>query len=150
MRVLALVGALLFFSVPALCAAEAAVLVTDEVQLRVADAFMEEKEYYRAITEYKRFLFLFPDSTECDYALLQTGIAYLSGGDNDGAVRNLEALRERHPDSPRGDAAPSLPVWRTGRPRELRNPAAPFLPLQESIPIRPTPRSPPSGPYGTG
>jgi len=35
----------------------------------MADAFMEEGEYYRAITEYKKLLILFPDSEWADYAL---------------------------------------------------------------------------------
>ena len=120
-RVLALAGALLFFSTPAAFAAGAEVLITGEVQLRVADSFMEEKEYYRAITEYKRFLFLFPDSTECDYALFQTGMAYLSGGDNNGAVKNLEALRERYPVSPHGDGAlffTGMAHWKAKRTQE--------------------------------
>jgi hypothetical protein len=37
-------------------AAGSEVVVTEEVQLRVADAFLSEGEYYRAITEYKKFL----------------------------------------------------------------------------------------------
>ena len=37
-------------------------VITDELQLGLAEAFMSEGEYYRAITEYKRFLYFFPDS----------------------------------------------------------------------------------------
>ena len=36
--------------------AEKGLFITDEVQLKMADAFMEEGEYYRAITEYKKLL----------------------------------------------------------------------------------------------
>ncbi len=98
-------------------AAEAGVLITEEVQLRVADAFMEEKEYYRAITEYKRFLILFPDSTQGDYALLQTGIAYLRGGESEGAMKSFEALRERYPQSCHVAASlffDAMALWKAG------------------------------------
>jgi TolA-binding protein len=99
MRALALAVALFLLGIPALWAADSAILVTEDVQLRVADAFMQEKEYYRAITEYKRFLILFPDSTRGDYALLQAGTAYFLGGDNDGAAKNFSALRDKYPQS---------------------------------------------------
>jgi TolA-binding protein len=99
-RALALAAVLFFLGVPVLAAADGTILITEDVQLRVADAFMQENEYYRAITEYKRFLILFPDSTKGDYALMQTGTAYLRGGDYDGAAKGFEALRERYPQSP--------------------------------------------------
>ncbi|MCK7485440.1 MAG: hypothetical protein MZU97_07675 [Bacillus subtilis] len=44
---------------------------TGDVQLKIADAFMEEGEYYRAITEYKKFLILFPDSAKGGLCLLR-------------------------------------------------------------------------------
>lgn len=99
-RALALACSLFLLGIPVLWAGDGAILVTEDVQLRVADAFMQEKEYYRAITEYKRFLILFPDSGRSDYALLQAGIAYFRGGDNDGAIKNLSALRDKYPQSP--------------------------------------------------
>ena len=98
-RTLALTVAVFILGLPALWAADGTILITEDVQLRVADAFMQEKEYYRAITEYKRFLILFPDSTRSDYALLQAGIAYFLGGDNDGAIKNFSALRDKYPQS---------------------------------------------------
>ena len=45
----------------------------------MADVFMAEGEYYRAVTEYKKFLILFPDSEKADYALFKTGMAYYRG-----------------------------------------------------------------------
>jgi outer membrane protein assembly factor BamD (BamD/ComL family) len=107
----------LLLGISVLSAAEPGILITEEVQLRVADTFMEEKEYYRAITEYKRFLILFPDSTQGDYVLLQTGIAYFRGGESEGAVRNFEALRERYPQSCRVAASlffDAMALWKGG------------------------------------
>lgn len=105
-RALALAAVLFLLGISVLPAADGTILITEDVQLRVADAFMQENEYYRAITEYKRFLILFPDSTKGDYALMQTGTAYLRGGDYDDAAKGFEALRERYPQSP--DVAGSL------------------------------------------
>ncbi len=75
--------------------AESGVFLTESVQLKVADAFMEEGEYYRAVTEYKRFLILFPDSDRADYALFRTGLACYQGEEYEAAVRSFSALRER-------------------------------------------------------
>ena len=136
-RIVALVGAFLFFIVPALFATEAAILVTEEVQLRVADAFMEEKEYYRAITEYKRYLILFPDSARGDHAIFQTGIAYLDGGDSDGAVKTLQALQERYPVSPYAEASvfyTGVAHWKAKRTREA---CSTFLNIMEKHPDSP-------------
>jgi len=57
---------LAFFSFSLLCQApfahpdEKGILLTEKIQLKMADVFMEEGEYYRAITEYRKFLILFP------------------------------------------------------------------------------------------
>jgi TolA-binding protein len=81
------------------CASEQAVLLTEEMQLKVADAFFDETEYYRAITEYKKFLILFPESDRAAYAVLKTGKAYYHGEEYDAAARSLAHLREKYPDS---------------------------------------------------
>jgi outer membrane protein assembly factor BamD (BamD/ComL family) len=92
---------LVFLILPAALAwaAEEAVVLTETVQLQVADGFLTEKEYYRAITEYLRFRLLFPDSDRADYALLQIGKAYLQGGEPERAVKNLRQIREKFPAS---------------------------------------------------
>lgn len=86
-------------------AAEGGVLLTESVQLKVADAFWEEGEYYRAVTEYKRFLILFPDSDRADYALFKTGLACYQGEEYETAAKSFRTLRERHPDSGYGAQA---------------------------------------------
>jgi tetratricopeptide (TPR) repeat protein len=80
-------------------ASERGVCITEELQLKVADAFMEEGEYYRAVTEFKRFLILFPDSGRADYALLRTGTAYYEGEEYEQAVRSYSLLRRKYPSS---------------------------------------------------
>ncbi len=82
---------------PALCAEDGAVLLTGDIQLKIADAFMEEGEYYRAVTEYKKFLILFPDSSRADYAAFSIGLAHFKGEEFGTAARNFSALRQKFP-----------------------------------------------------
>ena len=86
-------------SVSPLHAEDGAVLFTGDVQLKIADAFMEEGEYYRAVTEYKKFLILFPDSAKADYASFEIAMAYFKGEEYGAAARSFLALREKYPES---------------------------------------------------
>jgi TolA-binding protein len=78
---------------------DGAVLLTGDVQLKIADAFMEEGEYYRAVTEYKKFLILFPDSGKADYASFEIAMAYFKGEEYGAAARSFLAVREKYPES---------------------------------------------------
>jgi tetratricopeptide (TPR) repeat protein len=94
------------------------VVVTETVQLGLADAFLAEGEYYRAITEYKKFLFLFPDSGKADYALFGIGTAYYRGEEYEPATRTFAALLENYGKG--AHAAPSayfegVSLWKLGR-----------------------------------
>jgi tetratricopeptide (TPR) repeat protein len=94
------------------------VVVTETVQLGLADAFLAEDEYYRAITEYKKFLFLFPDSGKADYALFGVGTAYYRGEEYGPAARTFAALLEKY--GKKTHAAPSayfegVSLWKLGR-----------------------------------
>jgi TolA-binding protein/TM2 domain-containing membrane protein YozV len=80
-------------------AADGVVLLTGDVQLKIADAFMEEGEYYRAVTEYKKFLILFPDSGKADYASFEIAMAYFKGEEYGAAARSFLAMREKYPES---------------------------------------------------
>jgi outer membrane protein assembly factor BamD (BamD/ComL family) len=82
-----------------LYATEKGVLLTEEMQLKIADAFMAEGEYYRAITEYKKFRIVFPDSDKTDYVLFKTGLAYYQGEEYESCARSLGALRQKYPES---------------------------------------------------
>ena len=75
------------------------ILFTGDVQLKIADAFMEEGEYYRAVTEYKKFLILFPESGKADYAAFQIGMAYFKGEEYGAAGRSFLAMPEKYPAS---------------------------------------------------
>src|SRR5512137_1858473 len=93
---------LAFFSFPLLCQApfahpdEKGILLTEKIQLKMADVFMEEGEYYRAITEYRKFLILFPDSEKADYAVFKTGMAYYRGEEYGPSLKRFSVLGEKY------------------------------------------------------
>jgi tetratricopeptide (TPR) repeat protein len=94
------------------------VVVTETIQLGLADAFLAEGEYYRAITEYKKFLFLFPDSEKADFALFRVGTAYYRGEEYGPAARTFAEVREKYGKG--AHAAPSayfegVSLWKLGR-----------------------------------
>jgi tetratricopeptide (TPR) repeat protein len=74
-------------------AAANSIVITDEVQLGLADSFMADNEYYRAVTEYMKFLYLFPDSERTPYALLQIGMANYQGGEHRQAIEYFARVR---------------------------------------------------------
>jgi len=83
---------LTLLSAPAWAASRTAV-ITEEVQLGLGDAFMADGEYYRAVTEYLRYLYLFPNADHTHYALLQIGLAHFRGGDYQRAIDFFSRVR---------------------------------------------------------
>ena len=70
-------------------------LVLDEIDLiQFSDRLFLEREYYRAITEYKRYLFYFPNGEHTEHSKIQIGNAYLKGEDYEGAVHYWKSLLE--------------------------------------------------------
>ncbi|RME47736.1 MAG: outer membrane protein assembly factor BamD, partial [Deltaproteobacteria bacterium] len=63
-----------------------------EALLGFADALYAQHDDYRAITEYERFLYLYPDHPRAGYADLQIGRSYQAGGAWDAAILHFEAL----------------------------------------------------------
>ncbi|MBA4424128.1 MAG: hypothetical protein C0390_13695, partial [Syntrophus sp. (in: bacteria)] len=91
-RILLLAAALLLILPISLRAEETSIVLTEDVQLKLADAFMAESEYYRAVTEYKKFMILFPGSKKMDYALFRIGLAYYYGDEFEQAARVFASL----------------------------------------------------------
>lgn len=69
-----------------------------EQQWGFARALHAEGDYYRAIGEYKRFLFLYPDSPLADEARLGIGRAYVEGGQGEAAEEHFLSLRALSPE----------------------------------------------------
>ncbi len=62
-----------------------------------AGELMEEADYYRAITEYKRFLSYFPADDRAPLCRLNIAVAYQRGGKNDLAVEAFQDVVQRYP-----------------------------------------------------
>ncbi len=74
--------------------------LTDADQiLAFADALFRDGDYFRAITEYKRFLFLHPTDVRAGRVQLQIGLAYLGGQQWEEARQTFETLAQQHPDA---------------------------------------------------
>lgn len=102
----------------ALKAADKGILLTEDVQLKLADSFMSEHEYYRAVTEYKAFLILFPDSDQADSVLFKIGRANYLGDELEMAVRAFSSVCEKYPDGRYASAAgyhAGLSCWKLNR-----------------------------------
>jgi len=55
--------------------------------------YLEETgDYYRAVTEYKRFIFHWPEHPTADESRYRTGMCYLKGNDNDEAISIFQEL----------------------------------------------------------
>jgi len=65
--------------------------------LRFADALFQEGDYFRAITEYKRFIFLAPTDPRAGAVQLQIGRSYLHGQQWEDARKTFQTLAREHP-----------------------------------------------------
>jgi TolA-binding protein len=74
--------------------------LTDADQiLGFADALFSDGDYFRAITEYKRFLFLYPGDPRAGRVQLQVGRSYQRGQQWEEARQTFEAIAQQHPDA---------------------------------------------------
>jgi len=65
-----------------------------QTHLKLADAFADEGDYYRAITEYKTVIHLFPNYAKLDWVHFQIGRMYYEGGRFPQAKNELLPLTE--------------------------------------------------------
>ena len=74
-------------------------IFSEQKQYNFALSLFNEGEYYRAITEWKRFIFYFPRSDLIDDAHLYIAKTYLMGEKYDDAINKFMDFRETFPDS---------------------------------------------------
>jgi tetratricopeptide (TPR) repeat protein len=85
--------AILFFAVMLLFGhAVLAGEMSAEKMLSFADSLFERGDYYRAITEYERVIFFYPDHELAKAARFQIARSYLKGDRLDQAIERLKAL----------------------------------------------------------
>lgn len=73
--------------------------------LAYAAELMRQKEYYRAITEYRRFLFSFPNDKRQPMARFRIGLAFYGGRDYGEALKVFGEVAELYPELPHGKLA---------------------------------------------
>ena len=76
-----------------------------EQLLIFAERLMREGEYFRAITEYRRFLFYFPDDPRYPMAYFSIGLAFYRGEDYAEALQTFREVAQRYPDTDYGKQA---------------------------------------------
>lgn len=73
--------------------------------LSFAEQLFQDGDFYRAVTEYKRFLHLYPRSPQAAHAQLNLGRCYLHAQQWSPAEQALATLLEKYPDSPEASYA---------------------------------------------
>ncbi len=85
-------------------AAAPAGLAADQL-LTFANQLLGEGEYFRAITEYRRFMFTYPDDPRKPMAHFRMGQAFYRGQSYDEALRTFGEVVQQYPDTPYGKQA---------------------------------------------
>ena len=93
--------------------------IDEELQVGLADDFFKEGDYYRAVTEYKRFLFFFPQSGRAEEALSRIAKSYFNGKKWDEAVSACDEWLKKFPASSRANEAYLLKGLALAEKREL-------------------------------
>jgi outer membrane protein assembly factor BamD (BamD/ComL family) len=75
-------------------------VIDEKTQMGLGDYFFEDGDYYRAVTEYKRFLYFFPQSLRGEEALWKIASSYFRGKKWDDALSAADELLRKHPSSP--------------------------------------------------
>lgn len=74
-------------------------IVDEKLQMELGDYFFKEGDYYRAITEYQRFRFFFPQSLRVEEAMWKIAQSYYNGKKWDEAIPASDALMQKYPSS---------------------------------------------------
>jgi tetratricopeptide (TPR) repeat protein len=70
-----------------------------ERQFRFAEQYFQRGEYYRAIGEYERFIYFFPNADKAELAKYRIGLSYLKAEQYDRAIQAFYALIEEYQDT---------------------------------------------------
>jgi TolA-binding protein len=75
------------------------VLLDSDRQFQFAEDLFQRREYYRAIGEYERFIYFFPEAEQVELARYRIGLAYLRGERYEGAVEAFRRVIKEYPRS---------------------------------------------------
>jgi tetratricopeptide (TPR) repeat protein len=79
--------------------------LTADQLIEFADHLMSEGEYFRAITEYRRFLFLYPQDARQAMIHFRVGLTLYRGQQYEEALQTFRDVAQRYPDTPYGKQA---------------------------------------------
>lgn len=72
--------------------------INAEQQYRFAMGYFNQNQYFKAIAEFERFIYFFPDNPKVDDAKYHIGIAYYESGRFREAIDPLSEVAEKSPD----------------------------------------------------
>ena len=75
------------------------IVLSPDQQLEFADHYYREGEFYRAIGEYNRFLFFFPEDPRIQQAMYHIGMSYLHGQQYQDGIKIFNRLIHQFPHS---------------------------------------------------
>lgn len=73
--------------------------ITSDKQFAFAEKYFSSGEYFRAIGEYQRFIYFFPEDTRIEQAMHRIGMASFKDGDFVDAIKAFERLIDRYKDT---------------------------------------------------
>jgi len=73
--------------------------ISAEKLFQFAESLFKEGEYYRAITEYKRFISYYPENSLIGNAMYQIGNCYFQAEKWDEAIKSFKEFNSKYPDS---------------------------------------------------
>jgi tetratricopeptide (TPR) repeat protein len=79
--------------------------MTPEKILSFADHLFDQADYYRAITEYERLIFFYPDHPLARTAKYQIALSYSKGDKFDQAIQRFRTLSDEYPNEETGKEA---------------------------------------------
>jgi tetratricopeptide (TPR) repeat protein len=78
---------------------DASVVLKADEQFEFAESYFRKGEYYRAIGEYQRFIYFFPQDQRVPTALFKEGESYFKGQRFKQAIDTFEAVIDKYPDT---------------------------------------------------
>ncbi len=93
--------AFLLFSIlsPCLAFGQTSITIKADEQFQFAESYFAKAEYYRAISEYNRFIYFFPQDQRVEQAMYKVAESYLKGQRFKKAIDSFNALIDKYHDT---------------------------------------------------
>jgi tetratricopeptide (TPR) repeat protein len=98
-RLVGLVCLVLYAFTPSRASGQESIIINSDQQFRFAENYFHKGEYYRAISEYERFIHFFPGDERVPLAAFKIGESYFHGERFKEAITAFTLVIETYPDS---------------------------------------------------